>query len=80
MKEMVAGLKTRLEVAEKLVQAETTYPGEIPLDQATPENIEQQIAESARLARESLEGLTAEQCAIRAAAKLDQEHFFEHSC
>jgi predicted DNA-binding antitoxin AbrB/MazE fold protein len=35
--------------------------------------IEQQVAESARLAQESLEDLTAEQCAILEAAKLEQK-------
>ncbi len=37
----------------------------------------QQIAESERLAQESLEGLTAEQLVIIAEAALDQEHFFD---
>jgi predicted DNA-binding antitoxin AbrB/MazE fold protein len=41
--------------------------------------IEQRIAESERLARESFEGLTDEQLAIIEDAKFDQEHFFDHS-
>jgi predicted DNA-binding antitoxin AbrB/MazE fold protein len=42
------------------------------------EAIEQHIAESEQLARESIEGLTEEQCAIIEEARLDQEHFFDH--
>ena len=37
----------------------------------------QQIADSERLARASLEGLTQDQLAIIAEAALDQEHFFD---
>ena len=37
----------------------------------------QQIADSERLARESLEGLTQDQLGIIADAALDQEHFFD---
>ena len=43
----------------------------------TEEAIAQQIADSERLARESLEGLTEDQLAIIAAAALDQEHCFD---
>jgi predicted DNA-binding antitoxin AbrB/MazE fold protein len=43
----------------------------------TDDALAQQIAESERLAHESLEGLTAEQLAIIADAALDQEHFFD---
>jgi predicted DNA-binding antitoxin AbrB/MazE fold protein len=43
----------------------------------TDDALAQQIAESERLAQESLEGLTAEQRAIIADAALDQEHFFD---
>ena len=43
----------------------------------TDDALAQQIAESERLAQESLEGLTAEQPAIIAEAALDQEHFFD---
>jgi predicted DNA-binding antitoxin AbrB/MazE fold protein len=43
----------------------------------TEEAMAQRIAESEHLARESLEGLTAEQLAIIADAALDQEHFFD---
>ncbi|MBN1393495.1 MAG: hypothetical protein JW959_00490 [Pirellulales bacterium] len=39
VKELVASLRTRLEVAEKLVNAEATYQGEIPLDRDAPEDI-----------------------------------------
>jgi predicted nucleic acid-binding Zn-ribbon protein len=45
LKELIAGLRTRLQVAERLVNAETNFHDEIPLDQPAPENIEQQITE-----------------------------------
>jgi phage shock protein A len=45
VKELVAGLRSRLDVAEKLVNAETTFDGEIPLDKATPANITEQVGE-----------------------------------
>ena len=35
VKELVQNLKTRLEVSEKLVNAESEFQGEIPLDKAT---------------------------------------------
>jgi hypothetical protein len=44
-KELVTDLRTRLEVAEKLVNAEGTFHDEIPLDQAAPENIVDQVTE-----------------------------------
>ena len=43
VKELVTGLRTRLEVAEKLVNAETEFQGEIPLDKAVPQNILDQV-------------------------------------
>lgn len=45
VKELVSNLRTRLEVAEKLVSAEVEFQGEIPLDKATPENIIEQVSE-----------------------------------
>jgi chromosome segregation ATPase len=45
VKELVASLKNRLSVAEKLVNAEVYYHDEIPLDKATPENIVEQVSE-----------------------------------
>ena len=45
VKELVSNLRTRLEVAEKLVNAEVYYHDEIPLDKATPENIVEQVTE-----------------------------------
>jgi len=45
VKELVSNLRSRLDVAEKLVNAETTYQGEIPLDKATPANITEQVGE-----------------------------------
>lgn len=44
-KELVSGLRTRLEVAEKMVQAEETFHDEIPLDQPAPENIVDEVTD-----------------------------------
>jgi chromosome segregation ATPase len=44
-KELVSSLRNRLEVAEKLVNAEVTYHDEIPVDKAVPENIVEQVTE-----------------------------------
>ncbi|HUY36778.1 MAG TPA: hypothetical protein VMV69_28855 [Pirellulales bacterium] len=44
-KELVTDLRTRLEVAEKMVNAEGTFRDEIPLDQPAPENIVEQVSE-----------------------------------
>jgi len=44
-KELVTDLRTRLEVAEKLVNAEGSFRDEIPLDQPAPENIVEQVTE-----------------------------------
>jgi hypothetical protein len=45
VKELVSNLRTRLEVAEKLVNAEVNYHDEIPLDKASPDNIIEQVSE-----------------------------------
>lgn len=45
VKEFVQNLKTRLEVSEKMVNADTELQGEIPLDKASPQNIEQQVSD-----------------------------------
>lgn len=45
VKELVSSLRTRLEVAEKVVNAEVYYHDEIPLEKTTPENIVQQVDE-----------------------------------
>lgn len=45
VKELVTDLRTRLDVAEKLVNAETSFRDEIPVDQAAPANILDQITE-----------------------------------
>lgn len=45
VKELVNDLRTRLDVAERLVGAEATYHDEIPVDQPTPANIVEQITE-----------------------------------
>ena len=43
VKELVQDLRTRLDVAERLVNAEGYFHEEIPLDEAAPENIADQI-------------------------------------
>jgi chromosome segregation ATPase len=43
VKELVTDLRTRLEVAEKMVNAESSLHDEIPLDTATPANIVDQV-------------------------------------
>jgi len=45
VKELVANLRNRLEVAEKLVNAEVYYHDEIPVDKTTPENIVEQVTQ-----------------------------------
>jgi hypothetical protein len=45
VKELVTNLRTRLDVAEKVVNAEVYYHDEIPLEKTTPENIVQQVDE-----------------------------------
>ena len=43
VKELVADLQTRLDVADNLVKAETRIHDEIPLDEVVPENIVEQV-------------------------------------
>jgi chromosome segregation ATPase len=43
VKELVSNLRGRLEVSEKLVNAEVYYHDEIPLDKAVPENIVDEV-------------------------------------
>jgi chromosome segregation ATPase len=45
VKELVAQLRSRLDVAEKLVGAEVACHDEIPLDKTVPENIVEQVTE-----------------------------------
>ncbi|MHC4176981.1 MAG: hypothetical protein ACYSWU_05720 [Planctomycetota bacterium] len=45
VKELVSHLRTRLDVAERLVNAETHFQDEIPLDETAPENIVDQVTE-----------------------------------
>jgi chromosome segregation ATPase len=45
VKELIASLKTRMEVDEKLVNVEVNFHDEIPLDKAAPANIEQQVTD-----------------------------------
>ena len=44
-KELVKDIGTRIDVAEKLVNAETTYPGQINLEEPASTNITEQITE-----------------------------------
>lgn len=45
VKELIADLQTRLDVAERLLSAETDLHDEIPLDESTPENIVDEVTE-----------------------------------
>ena len=45
VKELVSDLRTRLQVAEKMVSAETSLHDEIPLDTPTPANIVDQVTD-----------------------------------
>jgi hypothetical protein len=45
VKQLVASLHGRLQVAEKLAHSEASYHDQIPLDEPTPENIVDQISE-----------------------------------
>lgn len=45
VKQLVTDLRTRLEVAEKLVNAESQFRDEIPLNEPAPENVVDEIAE-----------------------------------
>ena len=43
VKELISNLRTRLDVAERMVNAETHFSDEIPLDETAPENIVDQV-------------------------------------
>ncbi len=43
-KDLIAEIRTDLDVAAKLASADVDFSGEIPLDDTTPENIEEQVA------------------------------------
>lgn len=45
VKELVSNLRTRLDVAERMVSAETEFHGEIPLDETVSEDIVDQVTE-----------------------------------
>jgi len=45
VKELVQNLKTRLQVSEKLVNTESEFQGEIPLEKASPQNIVDQVGD-----------------------------------
>ncbi|MDY0165165.1 MAG: hypothetical protein RBS80_01390 [Thermoguttaceae bacterium] len=45
VKELIADLRTRLDVADQMVQAETDFHPEIPLDEPAPENVVEQVSE-----------------------------------
>jgi chromosome segregation ATPase len=44
-KELIAGLRTRLDVAERLVNVETKFAGEIPVGEPAPENVVEEVTE-----------------------------------
>jgi chromosome segregation ATPase len=44
-KELVQDLRTRIDVTEKLVNSENAFQGEIPLDKAVPQNIEEKVSD-----------------------------------
>lgn len=44
-RELIADVRTRLSVAERMVQVEDKLQGEIPLDEPTPANIVEQVSE-----------------------------------
>ncbi len=45
VKELISDLRTRLDVADQMVQAETEFHPEIPLDEPAPENVVEQVSE-----------------------------------
>ncbi len=45
VKELISNLRTRLAVAEKMVNAEVNFQDEIPVDKATPANIAEQVGD-----------------------------------
>lgn len=45
VKELITDLRTRLDVADQMVQAETDFHPEIPLDEPAPENVVEQVSE-----------------------------------
>jgi len=45
LKELISNLRSRLEVEDSLVKAESRFHAEIPLDQADPENIVDEVTE-----------------------------------
>lgn len=45
VKELITDLRTRLDVADQLVQAESDFHPEIPLDEPSPENVVNQVSE-----------------------------------
>ena len=44
-KTLMTDIRTRLDVAAKLANADTNFQDEIPLDQPAPDNITEQVAE-----------------------------------
>jgi hypothetical protein len=51
VKDVVSEIRTRLSVAEKLVDTDGRFQGEIPLEPPAPENIADQIAEYFQLGK-----------------------------
>jgi DNA repair exonuclease SbcCD ATPase subunit len=67
VKELVTDLRTRLDVAEKLVGAEAIYHDEIPVNQTTPANIVDQVSEY--LSKTAADGQAAANPSAEAVAK-----------
>jgi hypothetical protein len=44
-KELITDIRSRLDVASKLANADTTFQDEIPLDEAVAEDVTEQVAE-----------------------------------
>jgi hypothetical protein len=59
-KELIGGLRTRLEVAERMVNSEGYFHDEIPLSEPAPENITDEVAEYFGEGQASMAGAIAE--------------------
>jgi len=57
VRELVTDLRTRLDVAARVANAEGYYQGQIPLDEEAPENIAEQVSEYFNLDRPDSEAL-----------------------
>ena len=60
VKELVQDLHTRLDVAERMVNAEGYFHDEIPLDESAPEDIADQVTEYFQAARPAPEAVVVD--------------------